>query len=41
MTLADLGKAEAVDTVSLPAPFGSMGAASNALSPLEHLAGKP
>lgn len=34
MTLTDLGKAEAVDTVSLPAPFGSMGAASNALSPL-------
>lgn len=28
MTLADLGKAEAVDTVSLPAPFGSMGGGS-------------
>lgn len=39
--LADLWKAEAVDAVSLPVPFGSMGTASNALPPLEHWASKP
>lgn len=40
MMLADLGQAEAVDCV-LPDPVGSIGAESNALPPLVHLAGKP